>query len=77
MNKLWAVPIAAPGMDELVKAHCLGDCGKALLGMLVSEIGPLVPCKQELCPFEENTLHYGEFQSENETYDVTLRKLRP
>jgi len=74
-NKLFAT--APMYQKDLVDKYCFGDCGKAVIGGLMCPVaGPLVPCKQEVCPYEEATVVAGEFVHEGEIYSVTLRKLR-
>lgn len=58
--------------EREVTAHCFGDCGHAILGVLDDPtIGPLIPCRFEACPWLDKTLELGEVDGEM----VVLRKL--
>lgn len=36
---------------ELIEKHCMGDCGKILLGIVFDEqLGELAPCNHAECP---------------------------
>jgi len=75
MKHIWATVLLV--QEDLITKYCFGDCGKALIGGIVDDVaGPLIPCKQEVCPYEEATMEAGEFKSEGEIYNVTLRKLK-
>ena len=76
-TKLFGVPILAPGMEALAIEHCLGDCGKACMaGLVVEGIGPMFPCKEESCKFEEAVLEYGTNVIFGELQTLFLRKLK-
>lgn len=75
MEKMFAMVLMI--QEDLITKHCFGDCGKAIIGGLVDdELGPLVPCRQEVCPHEDATMELGELENDGAAYAVTLRKLK-
>ncbi len=60
-----------------IERFCFGECGAVIIGAIDSEIaGPLVPCRRDDCPFEEQcTPIIGQTGIDNE--ELKIRKLRP
>ena len=73
MSKLFAVVLGLQRPE--IEQYCFHDCGKIIVGGLDDkQLGSLLPCRQETCPFldKEMAEPFGEVDGET----VYLRKLK-
>lgn len=69
---IYGVPLML--QEKEIEAYCFGSCGKAKLAGIESDIaGPLIPCSETNCKYEEaRTPVIGEAFGE----EVCIRKLK-
>lgn len=63
---------------ELVKKHCLGDCGMVMNGALdFGDLGVMLPCGADECKHTDDTFDLGVWELPIEGYrNITVRRLR-
>lgn len=61
--------------EKEVTKYCFGECMKIIIGGVEdTELGPLCPCREDDCPYEEkHTEVIGTVKGEK----VCVRKLKP
>jgi|JI7StandDraft_1071085.scaffolds.fasta_scaffold189806_3 hypothetical protein len=76
MSKLFAVVLRL--QEPEITARCYGkDCGRGILaGMFHDDLGALVPCAQEVCPYLDKQTDDPLWKDSNRN-DVYLRRLTP
>jgi len=71
---LYGTCFSFPSQREMIQSHCLGDCDKAIAGVIRDkEIGLIIPCRTVPCPHLASELVFpGTVQGE----EITFRKLK-
>lgn len=71
----------APALEEPLKKHCFGDCGKISIGGIVDTgdvAGPCWICHQEECPHEKgNAGPVGEMESTGDNIFIRVIETAP
>jgi len=62
--------------SDLIQKYCFIRCGKVIISkpLLIKDIGLLIPCREEKCPYEKKQVKVGEI--ENSNYVLYLRILK-
>ncbi len=76
MSKLFAVVLRL--QEPEISARCYGkDCGRGILAVMTDDdLGALVPCAQDVCPYLEKQTDEPLWK-DGRGNDVYLRRLTP
>lgn len=62
--------------DDLIKAHCFGDCGRAMVGALVDDqLGEILPCSVKECPHLDRQMDEA-IGTTSDGLEIYLRKIK-
>ncbi len=61
---------------EESEKYCFKECGKIIVGGIDFMDAPWLPCREQLCPYEDKHLSMGVGEIQGEKEHIIVRKLR-